>query len=72
MALLNASGTPVATTKHAVQIDLYIPSEEVAAITINWLAVLKAGAAFTLAWSSGNVPGMAQALSDFIKAVTGQ
>ena len=71
MAWLNASGNPVATNPQTIQIDC--PSEDVVSLgAINWMAVITAVMSLAMALATKNPQAIAQAISDLIKAITGQ
>lgn len=71
MAFLNASGNPVATTPHMMQID--VPTEAVtnAPSAINWTAAIAAVWQLFTAYSSGNPAAIIAAIQALIKALTG-
>ena len=72
MALLNASGNPVATKTVAIQIAIEVPTEEAVSVgSINWFAAMIAVAQLATAWASGNTMAIAAALQALLKALTG-
>lgn len=73
MALLNASGQPVATKIHSMQIDIPVADEAVVTIgTPNWGALISAGIQLVFAMMTGNAVAIASAIQALINAFMGK